>query len=105
MAECEDEMVPGAAAERAFDPEEDPAVGPEPEPDSVIRFEIPGREIPDPRGDFSGVVENGSVYGREDLPSVLGLQQQQVSIAEPELVEPSKVFVSTKGAQEIERHF
>src|SRR5262245_32818467 len=45
MAVPEDEMISGAAAERALDPEEDPGVAPKTETDPVVRFQIPQRQI------------------------------------------------------------
>ena len=60
-------------------------------------------EILATRGDLAGVVEDRAVHGREDLPPVLRLQQEQVAIAEPEILETAQIVGAAERALEIER--
>ena len=75
----------------------------EPESDAVVGLEIVRGQILETRGDLAGVVEDGAVHGREDLPAVFRLEQQHVTVAEPGSAEAAQIVGAAERPLKIER--
>src|SRR5688572_3467553 len=82
IAKPENEVLTGTAAKCSLDAQEDAVSRPESEADAVVRLEVAQIQIFDARGHLARIVEQRAVDGCENLPAVLRLQQQQMSIAE-----------------------
>src|SRR5678815_931902 len=104
IVEPEDEVIAVAAAERRLDAEEDAIRAAETETEPVVGFEIAQVQILEARRHLAGVVEDRAIYRREDLPSVFGLQQERVRIAEAVAMKAAKIIRSTQRRQVVERH-
>src|SRR5688572_27734855 len=104
MPISQNEMLTAAAAEGAFDPQEHAVARAEPEADPIVGLEAVEAEIFQARCDAARVVENGAVDRREDLPAILGLQQEDVLVPEAELPEAAQVVGTAQGALVVERH-
>src|SRR5918992_300087 len=102
MTVSQDEMFSAAAAERPLDAQENAVPRPEAEADAVVRFEVLEAEIAEAGCHAAGVVENGAVDSREDLPAILRLQQQHIAIPEAELPEAAEVVRSAQRALVVE---
>src|SRR5262245_59881747 len=104
MAIPEHQMLAAAAAEGSFNPEEHAIERAESEPDAVVGLEVVEIQIVRVGGDLPRIVENGAVERREDLPSILGLQKQQVLVPEAVPVEPAQIVGPAQGPLEVEGH-
>src|SRR5215813_172000 len=91
MTEPHHEVLAFATAERSFDAQEDAVDGTEAEADPVVGLEIAEGKILGARCHLARIVEERAVDGGEDLPSVLGLEQQEIAIAETETAEAAQI--------------
>src|SRR5262245_27418613 len=104
MTEPENEMFAVAAAEGAFHAQKYAVVRAEPEPDAIVGLQVAEGQILETRRHFSGVVEDRAVNGREDLPAVLCLEKQHMSIAKAEPSEAAKIVRPAECSLKIKRH-
>src|SRR5688572_18310823 len=102
MTKPEDEMFSAAASEGPLDPKEYAAARTETKSNPVVRLEVAQVQVFEARSHLAGVVEDCPIDGGENLPPILGLQEQHMTVAKAEPPESPEIVRTTERSLQVE---